>query len=86
MDVSGVSGHACGRGDGDPFRSLLVPVVIMCAQPLAVIAAGIWFAYYVGGGLYGVALAAVAILSMGGGAQIGYRCAGRRSATGTCRS
>jgi multidrug efflux pump subunit AcrB len=49
-----------------PFRSLLVPVVILCAQPLAVIAAGIWFAYCVGGSLCGVALAAVAMLSMAG--------------------
>jgi Na+/H+-translocating membrane pyrophosphatase len=36
------------------------------ALPVAVIAAGIWFAYCVGGGLYGVALAAVAMLSMAG--------------------
>jgi hypothetical protein len=34
------------------------------ALPVSVIAAGIWIAYCVGGGLYGVALAAVAMLSM----------------------
>src|ERR687885_465814 len=36
------------------------------ALPVAVIAAGIWVAYAVGGGLYGVALAAAAMLSMAG--------------------
>ncbi len=36
------------------------------ALPVAVIGAGIWIAYSVGGGLYGVALAAVAMLSMAG--------------------
>jgi K(+)-stimulated pyrophosphate-energized sodium pump len=36
------------------------------ALPVAVIAAGIWIAYAVGGGLYGVALAAAAMLSMAG--------------------
>jgi K(+)-stimulated pyrophosphate-energized sodium pump len=36
------------------------------ALPVAVIAAGIWIAYSVGGGLYGVALAAAAMLSMAG--------------------
>jgi inorganic H+ pyrophosphatase len=34
--------------------------------PVTVIAAGMWFAYSVGGGLYGVALAAAAMLSMAG--------------------
>jgi Na+/H+-translocating membrane pyrophosphatase len=38
-----------------PFRSRLVPVMILCAQPLAVIAVGMWIAYAVDGGLYGVA-------------------------------
>ena len=36
------------------------------ALPVAVIAAGIWIAYSVGGGLYGVALAAAAMLSLAG--------------------
>ena len=45
--------------------SLLVPVVLLFAL-LAVIPAGICFAYCVGGGLYGVALAAVVMLSMAG--------------------
>ncbi len=36
------------------------------ALPVIVIAAGIWVAYSVGGGLYGIALAAVAMLSMAG--------------------
>jgi K(+)-stimulated pyrophosphate-energized sodium pump len=36
------------------------------ALPVAVIAAGIWIAYEVGGGLYGVALAAASMLSMAG--------------------
>jgi K(+)-stimulated pyrophosphate-energized sodium pump len=36
------------------------------AIPVAVIAAGIWIAYVVGGGLYGIAVAATAMLSMAG--------------------
>jgi K(+)-stimulated pyrophosphate-energized sodium pump len=36
------------------------------ALPVAVIAAGMWIAYSVGGGLYGVALVAAALLSMVG--------------------
>lgn len=36
------------------------------ALPVAVIAAGIWIAYSIGGGLYGVALAAAAMLSLAG--------------------
>ncbi len=36
------------------------------ALPVIVIAAGIWIAYSLGGGLYGVALAAAAMLSMAG--------------------
>jgi Cu/Ag efflux pump CusA len=81
------------------FRWLLVPFVILCALPLAVIGAfvalaaigyatniitslavslqatvlpvtgitaGMWIAYSVAGGLYGVALAAAVMLSMAG--------------------
>jgi len=36
------------------------------AMPVAVIAAGIWLAYVVGGGLYGIAIAATAMLSLAG--------------------
>jgi hypothetical protein len=71
-----------------PFRSLLVPVVILCALPLAVFAAGMWIAYSVGDGPYGVAPAAAAMLSMASveARRVGRGRLGHGSARGSRRS
>ncbi len=63
--VRGIA-NASQTGHATNIISGLAVSLQATAAPVVVIAAGIWIAYGLGGGLYGVAIAAVAMLSMAG--------------------